>query len=507
MIRLIGFLICSSFILQSCDFSFREKLEEQVEDAIWAVPLINDEIKLQDIFAVANTGDVVIESDEEGKVSVSYQGEVLNDPASVVFPPYFGLIDIPFSDTVFALDLAVLGVAQEIDSAVLLRDELYFKCSYSGAEPLTITITLDEFVKDGKSLTQVVTHPGSSDGTPVLVEAAPAKVGGHSLSDYNNTLTFRYDARTPSGERIKIDGVTVNWNILEFAYAEGYFPKSSREVVGSFIPINLYDRWVAGSMDFVEPKIVVDIENSFGFSVGADFKEMSLVTLDDDNLELESTLLDDGIFFNFPGFDEMGVVKYTNFEFTKDNSNFKELFNNKIKQFNYRIDAVSNPLDLPDFRGYFRNDNYYAVQLKVDVPMHLAIDNLTLVDTFDFTFDFPDDVLDTLELKLILENRFPVDVTAQLYMLDEKNSIIDSMFHDGELFLAGGTFSGTNMLTDIAKETLFIDLTDDRIDNFRRTRRILAKPTFNSTPNGSDPIWIYDSYGLGIKMGAKFSLD
>jgi len=507
MNRVLGILVFALITIYSCNLSPRDRIGEQLDEAVWAVPLINDEVKLENIFAAANTGEVKIDSDAEGKVSISYQGEVLNDPASVVFPPYFGLLDIPFVDTVFALELDQLGITTEIDSAELLRDELYFKCAYSGTEPLVITITLEEFKLNGKSLTTQVLHPGSTDGTPLVIEALPVKVGGYSISDYNNTLTFRYDARLPNGERIKIDGVTVNWNILEFAYAEGFFPRSEREVVGSFIPVNLYKQWLSGTMNFVEPSILVDVENSFGFSVGADFKEMTIENIDNETLDLTSTLLDDGIFFNFPGFDEMGEVKFTNFAFTKDNSNFRELFNNRVKQFNYRIDAVSNPLNETDFKGYFRSDNYYAVQLKIDVPMHLSINNLTVVDTFDFAFDFPEDVVDSLQLKLIIENRFPIDVTSQLYLLDENNVVLDSIFQDGELFLPGGTFSGTSVLTDIAKETIFIDMTDEKIESFRNAKRLLAKPTFQSTLENDQPIWIYDTYGLGIKMGAKFSLD
>lgn len=491
----------------SCNLPNRERALDELNNAVWAVPILNDEVNLQDVFSAANTGEAKIVTDQDGRVTISYQGEVLNDPASVVFPPIFGLFDIPFSDTIFQLDLGATGTTQEVDSAVFLRDELYFKYSYSGSEPLIITLTVDEFKKDGEVLTQIISHPGSSDGSVVKIEAPPFKIKGFHMANNNNIVTFRYDARTPSNERIEIDEVTVNWNFLEFDYVEGTFPKSEREVIGSFIPIGLYDQWLSGTMSFVEPKIEVNIENSFGFTVGAEFKEMTLETIDDQVLELSSSIIDDGIIFNFPGFDEMGEVKFTNFQFDKDNSNFKEIFNNKVKQFNYRINAVANPMDDPDFRGYLRSDNYYSVQLKVDVPMHLGINDLQVVDTFDFAFDFPSEGLDSLELKLILENKFPVDVTTQLYMLNAGGNIIDSLFSEGEIFLPGGTYSGTSALTNLSSESFFIDLPDDRIENLKRTKRILVKPTFKSTPNGEEPLWIYDTYGLGVKMGVKFSLE
>ena len=491
----------------SCTLPNQERALDELDNAVWAVPILNDEVKLQDIFSVANTGDTEVSTDQDGRVTISYEGEVLNDPASVVFPPIFGLFDIPFSDTIFQLDLGATGTTQQVDSAVFLRDELYFKYNYSGSEPLEITLTVEEFKKDGEVLTQVINHPGSSDGSVVQVVAPPYKIKGYHMANNNNIVTFRYDARTPTNERVEIDAVSVNWNFLEFDYVEGSFPKSEREVIGSFIPIGLYDQWLSGTMNFVEPKIEVNIENSFGFAVGAEFKEMSLETIDGDVLDLSSSIIDDGIIFNFPGFDEMGEVKFTDFEFTKDNSNFKEIFNNRVMRFNYRINAVANPDDDPDFKGYLRSDNFYSVQLRVEVPMHLGINDLQVVDTFDFAFDFPNEGLDSLELKLILENKFPVDVTTQLYMLNAGGNIIDSLFSDGEIFLPGGTYSGTSVLTDVSSESFFIDLSNERIENLKRTKRILVKPTFKSTPNGDDPLWIFDTYGLGVKMGAKFSLD
>lgn len=509
MIRNVGILIFLVCVLNACRLPTQENLLEEIDEAVWAVPLINDELKLQNVLTVAKNvaGDVNINTDDEGKVSISYEGEVLRDPASVVFPPIFGLFDLPFSDSTFQLDLAQGGIDSEIDSAVFLRDELYFKYNYSGSEPLTITLTVEELIKDGEPMKQVIVHPGSTDGSVVQIEGPPVKIAGYHMAKNQNIITFKYDARRPNGERIEIDAVTVNWNILEFDYAQGYFPKSEREVVGSFIPIGLYSRWLSGTMNFVEPRIEVNVENSFGFAVGAEFKEMTLETIDGEVLELSSSVIDDGLLFEYPGFDEMGEVKYTDFQFTQDNSNFKEIFNNKVKQFNYRINAVANPADDPDFIAYVRSDNYYAVQLRVEVPMHLGIDDLQLVDTFDFAYEFPDQGLDSLELKLILENKFPVDLTTQVYLLDENNVVLDSIFHEGEISLKGGTYSGSNVLTNISKEVVYIDLSQSRRENLKKSKRILVKPTFKSTPNGQDPIWIYDTYGLGIKMGAKFSLD
>lgn len=505
-----NYIICFIIflIIASCNLPTREELLDETKNALWAVPLINDEIKIQDLFTSEDPDNATrIYSNSEGKVFVSYEGEVLNDPASVVFPPIFGFGNIILADTFFQLDLAMGVSGNSIDSAVFLQDQLNFNFISSSKVPLTVTVYIDEIVKDGKKLSQTVFFPGSPDGKEVTIVGEFIKLNGWSLKGNNNIITFHYDARTSTNERVLIDRVSFAFNILQFSYLQGYFPQSSRPVIGSFIPINLYNRWIGGTMNFVEPKVAMTVENSFGFAVGTDFKEMSIENLEGVKLNLESEIIDNGLIFNYPGFDEMNVVKYTNFEFNKNNSNIAIIFNDRVAKFNYAIDAVANPLGDPDFLGYMTDKSYYSVQVKVEVPMHLAINNLQLVDTFDVNINFEDNLIDTAEIKMVLENNFPLDVTAQFYMLDEKNNVIDSIFSDGPIFLKGGTYNGNSELTNVGKQEIFIDFPSDKISNLKNTKRILAKPTFVSTPNGLEPLWIYDSYGLKVKMGAKFSLE
>ncbi|MDA9773912.1 hypothetical protein N9B82_03055 [Saprospiraceae bacterium] len=500
------FFLLFALSLFSCEFPTQESLIEESKGALWAVPLLKDEIKIQDIFVDDNDG-VSVFSDTEGKVIVTYEGEVLRDPASVVFPPIPGIIPIPLIDTIFELDLTMGGgTLNEIDSAVFLRDFLHFRIKSSSTTPFVVTGWIDEINKDGSKFVQTIGFPGSPTGVELEFAGEEVKLEGWNLIGNDNKVTFHYKALDLSGEPVDNVEVEVFFNILEFSYVQGYFPKTIRPVTGSFIPINLYSRWLSGTMDFVEPKVTMDVENSFGFAVGAEFQQMSIETIDGMELAMESDIITNGIIFEYPELDEIDVIKNTNFDFNKDNSNIAIIFNDRVAKFNYTIDAVANPLNEPDFLGFMTNNSFYAVQVKVEVPMHLAIKDLQLVDTLDLNFDVTNEYLDTAELKVILENNFPIDVSAQLYMLDANNNIIDSIFQEGEKFLKGGTYVDGGVLQDIDEQTYFVEFSEDKIDNLLKSKRILVKPTFISTPNGEDKIWIYDNYNLQIKMGAKFSL-
>jgi len=423
-------------LLFSCDFPSRESIIEETKDAIWAIPVLRDEIKIQDIFVDDNEG-VSVFADTEGKVIVTYEGEVLRDPAQVVFPPIPGIMPIPLLDTVFVLDLTMGGgTLNEIDSAVFLRDFLHFRIKSTSETPFLVRGWIDEINKDGVRLEQVVAFPGSPTGAELEFVGEEIKLEGWNLIGNDNKITFHYEA----------------------------------------IP------------------------------VGADFQQMSIETIDGEELELESIIIDEGIVFAYPDLGELDVVKNTNFDFTKDNSNIAIIFNNRVGKFNYTIDAVANPLNEPDLIGFMTNNSYYAVQVKVEVPMHLAIKNLKLSDTLDLSFETENEYIDTAELKIILENNFPIDVSTQLYILDENNQVVDSLFEGGEIFLKGGTYLPGGMLEDVESQTYFVPFTEDKINKLLKSKRLLVEPTFISTPNGEEHIWIYENYKLDIKMGAKFSL-
>lgn len=508
MIKIVQliFLFCI-ILLSSCNLPQTDGLLEETKNAVWALPIINDEIKLQDILSNSDNSNTKVYSDEEGKITISYEGEVLREDASIVFPPIFGLGYISLSDTIFQLDLSQGGTENEIDSAVFLQDKLHFKFVSSSEEPLNVKAYIDEFVKDGEKLSQSVFFPGSPDGSPVEIIGENIDLNGYSLIGNENKITFHYEAIKENGEKVKIDQVAVNFNVLVFKFLQGYFPKKVRPVAGSIIPVNLYKQWLSGTMDFVDPKVSLDVENSFGFAVGADFNKMSLTTISGEEYDLEGEIIDNGIIFNYPEYDEIGEIKTTSFQFNKDNSNIDLIFEDRVAEFGYDIDAIANPMDDKDFIGHMTNESFYAVQLSVDVPLHLAINNLQLVDTLDFSLDLENELIDSIELKLILANNFPLDISTQLYLLDENNIVLDSIFQEGMITLEGGTYSGSSMLINVEDQVFFISFPKEKISNLLNAKRLLAKPIFNSTPDGEQHIWIYDTYGLKIKMGAKFSIE
>lgn len=499
------FFIFSSLLLiySSCEeLPTEDSITEEAKKGVYALPILNDTLRITDLFN--SDGYTNYSLDQNGRITVRYSGDVLTEDADQVAPPVFGFGDILIADTVFQLDYG-MGSFNTIDSAVIERDYIQFRYESTFQEPITVTTWIEEMSLNGNRLQETVVIP-ASDGTKIEIKGEKLSMIGHTLQGNDNKLTFKYDARKANGERVKLTKVYANFNILEFSYLQGYFPKTVKPVEGQFVPVGLYDNWLSGTMIFEDPKISIGVKNSFGFPVGTKFNEMILVTLEDEEFALESDQLEEGIEFDYPSLDEVGEEKFTSFYFDKDNSNLPLLFENRIKRLDYNIDAIANPQDIQNFIGFLTKDSYYSVDLTVEIPMHLTIDNLVLTDTLDFRIDQENELLDSLEIKLILENTYPVDVDLEAYLLDAQNQVIDTLFPGGKLHLLAADVTSDGDILDFDKNISFYNYSNEKIDQILKTKKIIIRSRISSVEKYNEPIWLYNDYGITIKSGIRFIL-
>ena len=52
----------------------------------------------------------------------------------------------------------------------------------------------------------------------------------------------------------------------------------------------------------------------------------------------------------------------------------------------------------------------------------------------------------------------------------------------------------------------FLDFDEKRFEAIKNTRRLYAIVSLNNTSQTDQPLWIYEDYALGLKLGAKFKL-
>lgn len=488
------------FAIQSCsDFKDLNSIERAEDEIELAVPLINTEFSINDFTGDNGPNNVSIKIDEENRVTLVYKGDVVRQNVNAVFPPV-PFFTFPVLDTLFTVPVPFAS-DQRVDKAIFGETNLNISFVSEFEEDVDVTLTIPQLTKDGQAFKVNFTVP--YDGTiPVEFTSQLFSVKGWTLMSEDNIITINYDARLSDGTRQKFTSAIMAFDLIVFDYVEGYFGSEVFDINGDFIAIGVLDNWISGGLSFVDPKVKVFVENAFGFPVRSIFKKMQVVTTTGELLDMESDIIDNNVDFAYPGLDEPGVVKITEFSFDKDNSNIVDLFKEKVRRVTYDIDAGANPDMDETIIGFINEQSYFLVSVDVELPLEGTLNNLVLQDTVELDMSDLGEVT-SAEFKSVIANDFPADITLQSYFYDANNVLIDSLFKE-RLFIpaaeiepnTGRTIGGEEVIT-------FEDFEAGRFDNLKNGRKVLVNVKINTEQVSSEPLWIYNDYGIQFKLGAK----
>jgi len=500
LLRFITIIVLSTLFFSSCsdvdDISTIELADEEIE---LAVPLVNTEFTISDFTGEDGPDNVSIRLNAEDRVTLVYNGDVVRQNAFAVFPPV-PFFPVPLLDTSFTVPVPFAD-DQRVDRAIFGNSNLTVSFSSEFMEDVDVRVTVPQLSKDGEIFSIDFTVP--FNGTiPNDYTSQLYSIEGWTLESTENEITIIYDARLSDGTRVIFDEALMLFDVIVFNYIEGYFGSEVFDINGDFIAIGVLDNWLSGGLSFVDPKVRVFVENAFGFPVRSIFNEMQVITTTGQALDMESEIIDNNVDFAYPGLDEVGEVKVTEFSFNKDNSNIVELFKEKVRRVTYDIDAGANPDMDESIVGFVDEDSYFLVNVDVELPLQGSINDLILQDTVDLDLDDLADVT-SAELKTVIANDFPADITLQAYFYDDNNLLLDSLFA-GRLQLTGAdvdpatdrAFPGEEMVN-------FEDFTATRLENIKRGKKLLVNVKLNTGQGENGALWIYNDYGITFKVGAK----
>lgn len=482
---------------------------EAVSDVSVAVPLINTQLTLNTVSDRVD-GLTTIVIDPGGKPTLKYNGELIRQEANDIFPVFPAIIDIPIdgSNSTWSLEeLATLTSAfadNEIRKAIFQDNNVFFKLQHALDEDVNFTITIPEFTLDGVPFTKTYTVPARFN------EADIYNTESSSLDDYlfipiDNSLSFQYTAVDNLGNDVPMEFTAMKLDFLNFEYIEGYFGERVFDVQGDVIQVGLFDKWISGGLEFEDPRVSIRVENAFGFPVKTDFKKLEFKTITGLTYDIESSIIDEGVAFNYPSLEEVGEVKETSFNFNKDNSNIQQIFIDKIASVGYDIDALANPDADPTISGFLNKESYFRIDVSVDLPLKGIVKELIVSDTLDFDLSEIDDV-ETAEFKFVIRNDFPATVRVQAVILDAANNPIDEVFDGQGITLEAATLGndGRTIKGDASIE--FIDIQSDRLNTIKDGERIVLVAYIDSENVTEDFVWLYSDYEIDFKLGAIFQI-
>ena len=486
-------------VLSACKKDFDDL--EVKSDAEYAFPLFFGDLKLQKL--IENSGDSIsLQIDANGEMRFKYSGNVVSRTTDEI---YSAIPAIPalVTDTFYGVPVK-LNNNITIKKADVSAGTVFFTYKSYHTQNVTVKITIPELKKNGVawSTSRYLPYTGNTPITDVIL---PISVAGYSLDIPNDTMHIRYEAVKQDGQRDTLSSFAMLVNGLKFSYMEGYFGNEVFPISRDTIHLNIYKNLLGGELYFEDPKVTVNVFNSFGFPVRSKVNIVKFKGSKGEEYDLESPYVTNGFDFGYPKITEKGKTVITSFSFDKNNSNIVPILNSSPVALDYQIDAIANPDSDPSIIGFMTDSSYFLVNVAVDLPIYGRAKNFLLEE--DFSSDFGKlDGFREAEFKLLTENKLPLDATMQMYFLDANGQKLDSAFTQEQLLIEAAKVDATGLPTGVSKKETIIQFNEAQLNAVRKTKTIRVVAYVSTTSGGTVPVHINASQGLSVKMGAKAKL-
>ncbi len=452
----------------------------------------------------------------DNTMTLIYTGDVVEKPAKDIFK-FLETGIVPLTDTVISYPLdAPNGVI--IKEALLKSGTFQVIAFNSLPEPVTGYVLIPQMIKDGQPFKANFSLPAANGN---FWTSAQIDVSNYALITGSNELLFRYYAYKADGTRIVLPptsiglpGIGVTYSALQFYNLVGYWGFSSYPLTRDTIEIDINQTQLDGSVTIKNPKVTLQISNSWGFPTRGEIKYMSFIGQNGEEYPLTSTAFSrdsfDYIDFNYPSItnNELGQTKYTYVTLDSSNSNIAEIFNSQPTRLIYEVEGISNAQLDPDIIGFLTDSSTIKLGIKVELLLEGAAKNFGADQTIDLDFGEYSSLdtasIEAVEFKLVSENGTPISTSLQLFFLDDAGNRIDSLFDGGPKFIIQSPPVKVDGTADGSKRTeTLIPMSAARFDRIRRAKKAFLQTAFTTAGDGTVPVKLLANNTTTVKMGIK----
>lgn len=475
-------------------------------EADYAVPLVDTKTSLEDLLEGFEENSTLL-IDPDGTLRFLYKGDVIAQSSADVFesineslPPI-----IPITSPNMALPFTSPdGIA--IDRMDLKGGNLVYYFENRNTESVNVKVTFPQVTKNGVPLSyqhNLAAYSGTGNAPSASNLFLPTSLEGYTIATLNDSVYIQYQAITPGGDQKLLSSFIIRIQDLSFAYAEGYFGNFLYEGSRDTINIDFFDDWIRGDIYFEDPRIIFNIENSFGIPTRSVVNVLNVLTVRNEILPLESPFVTNGIDFPYPAMNEIGQVKTSSFAFTKDNSNIATILGAGPVAVDYDVDAITNPNSNTEIRGFITDSSFYKIRLEVELPLYGRASGFETTDTFDVNFSSYEDV-DAVVFKLVVDNELPLEVDVQAYLADEQYNVIDSLFEPRQVVVEGAPVNAQGVASGSKQRIVQVPISETRFSAIKnQVRYVLLSAGFSTNNQGKTTVRVLATQDVRIRLGAN----
>ena len=528
--RLLPRFILLLAVLTSITACVRKYDPDRLASGSWdpnlAVPLAFSHFTVYDILDRADSNDLVVIDPNTGLLALIYSGQAFSFSARDVLE----LPDFAFTAEYSAGEFGFPVIPSFNQNISGGASESFNYIPDGGGELYTLTLDAGDLTIDLETdlqhdLEVELTFPYIAlAGVPLVVSIPLPHTGMPTtaanveidLSDYvvdftagggtSNTMEYEVDV-VISGNGNPINGnesldVEVALGGLLFNLVTGDFGQRVVGIDGDSILLAIFQNVTDGYFELNDPRLYLDVSNSFGFPVEVDITELRTVNTND------------GAVYPMTGFPNPTNVDHpiqpgdsvtTTLLFNSSNtSNITNVITPVPKYLHFAFEGTSNPAGQAETPNFISAESRLKIDARLELPLQGFAYGFMVVDTVEFTFDEALDEVEWVKIRLNATNGFPVDLHAQILLADADYNILETLLTDEQAVLVSGQTDSDGRVIVPSQKITDILIPREQIDMLYDAAYLIIRADAN-TLNGTngEVVGIYDDNYIDLRLGMQ----
>jgi hypothetical protein len=323
---------------------------------------------------------------------------------------------------------------------------------------------------------------------------------------------FNSPVVVPVGETIISYYVTIY--DLTYSAIYGHLGNINIPVDQQTLMIDFFNTIAEGTFYFEQPELRFIFNNSFGLPVQVmvnNFQALRGTGNPVDIIGPGVPSVENVKVIKYPTLAQFGQTVLDSISLNNSNSNLKSAMQISPDRVVFDAEAVTNPSG-NDTYNFLKDNSQLNITSKLILPVYGYTDFMTISDSVKYNFeDFfknPPKEIKRMALRLIFRNGFPVDISSQIYLLDDNHNIVDSIFEEEYAIKAGADLDGDGLVEPIMSDPVEVELTREKIDNVAISRYLYFKGRVKTTDSDIPVSYkFYSFYFLDAYIGAVGELE
>lgn len=517
----IAALAAGALILISCleELEDVDKIGGAAFEPVLEFPLVNSEFTLRDFLVEGNSSARIV--DKNGVMTLIYDDSLVTataetfflvpDQASPTININGGEFALPPGASVslnrnqtFAFNAAP---GQELDSVQIKSGDLKLNIQSTFQANVSVTIQIPSLETNaGSTFEQTIVLNGPNSANPSI------DISGYTLKliDGGNPNRLRLSIAatiTSTGQAVTLaQNLSVNFTLedLEFRGMFGDLGSLAFPLTADSLNVDIFDNAEgSGSFQLLSPTVSLTLSNSFGLPLGFDINEFVAYRPLEPPVFLSGTALSAPLnpyLVNAPNYNEIGQYKRSNISLTGANSNLPELLSYLPKYLGYQFNLELNP-GSASTKNFVLDSSRLTIGVHLELPFHGSVSGLTLQRDYEFGGLGIDDVeRSTVHLKTV--NGSPVDMSVQVFFVDEGGTVLDSLFTNPKILEAApvdvnGFSSGSSTFETEVK------LSQSKVERIEQAERLVIRAGVVTANDGNTPVRFSAEDEFNVVIGVK----